>query len=227
MQGQVILVTGSAGDVGSKIVQYLLRRGATVAGVSRSGAQTVQGYPEFLSVAADLSSAAGAATAVSAVVEHFGKIDGMVHTVGGFSFGALHELPEEEWKRLVNWRKLERRLLLPARGAAADCAPSVPAESWCWAALPPPRRTRAFPPMWPPRPRCTLWCRPSRWRIAISGLPSTQFCRARSTRPSTAPQCPKQNPSRWLSPQKIALLCAQLIGDEEGTITGALLPLEK
>src|SRR6266487_1490968 len=98
MQGQVILVTGSAGDVGSKIVQHLLRRGATVAGTSRKGGQTVQGHPEFLSIAADLASEAGAAAAVRAVVEHFGKIDGMVHTVGGFSFGALHELPEEEWR---------------------------------------------------------------------------------------------------------------------------------
>jgi hypothetical protein len=38
---------------------------------------------------------------------------------------------------------------------------------------------------------------------------------------------PEADRSRWLSPQKLALLCAQLIGDPEGTLTGALLPLER
>jgi NAD(P)-dependent dehydrogenase (short-subunit alcohol dehydrogenase family) len=38
---------------------------------------------------------------------------------------------------------------------------------------------------------------------------------------------PEADRSRWLSPQKLALLCGQLLEDPAGTLTGALLPLER
>jgi NAD(P)-dependent dehydrogenase (short-subunit alcohol dehydrogenase family) len=38
---------------------------------------------------------------------------------------------------------------------------------------------------------------------------------------------PAADPSRWLAPQKLAQLCAQLLRDPDGTLTGALLPLER
>jgi NAD(P)-dependent dehydrogenase (short-subunit alcohol dehydrogenase family) len=225
MQGQVILVTGAAGDVGSKIVQYLLRRGATVAGASRKGGQTVQGHPEFLSVAADLASAAGGATAVRAVVERFGKIDGMVHTVGGFSFSPLHELPEEEWRRLVDENLNSayyclRAALVPMRAqrsgrivligslAATQAHAGFSAYVATKAALHSLVQAVAL--------------ENREQGIAINAiLPGTI-----DTAVNRAAM-PEADPSRWLSPQKIALLCAQLLSDPEGTITGALLPMER
>ena len=225
MEGQVVLVTGSAGDVGSKIVQYLLRRGATVAGASRKGGQTVQGYPEFLSVAADLASAAGGATAVSAVIERFGKIDGVVHTVGGFSFGALHELPEEEWRRLVDENLNAafyclRAALVPMRAqrngrivligslAATQAHAGFSAYVATKAALHSLVQAVAL--------------ENREMGIAINAiLPGTI-----DTAVNRAAM-PEADPTRWLSPQKIALLCAQLLSDPEGTITGALLPMER
>ena len=225
MQGQVILVTGAAGDVGSKIVQYLLRRGASVAGASRKGAQTVQGYPEFLSVAADLASAAGGAAAVRAVVEHFGKIDGLVHTVGGFSFAPLHALPEEEWRRLVDENLNSayyclRAALVPMRAqrngrivllgslAATQAHAGFSAYVATKAALHSLVQAVAL--------------ENREMGIAINAiLPGTI-----DTAVNRAAM-PEADPTRWLSPQKIALLCAQLLTDPEGTITGTLIPLER
>jgi NAD(P)-dependent dehydrogenase (short-subunit alcohol dehydrogenase family) len=225
MQGKVILVTGSAGDVGGNVVRYLLRRGAKVGGASRKGGQTVEGYPEFLSVAADLASAAGAGTAVRAVVEHFGKIDGMVHTVGGFSFGALHELPENEWRRLVDVNLNSayyclRAALVPMRAqrqgrivvlgslAATQAHAGFSAYVATKAALHSLVQAVAL--------------ENRDLGIAINAiLPGTI-----DTAVNRAAM-PEADRSRWLSPQKLALLCAQLLNDPEGTISGALLPLER
>lgn len=225
MQGQVILVTGAAGDVGSKIVQYLLRRGASVAGASRKGGQTIQGYPEFLSVAADLASAAGGSAVVRAAVEHFGKIDGLVHTVGGFSFAPLHELPEEEWRRLVDENLNSayyclRAALVPMRAqrsgrivligslAATQAHAGFSAYVATKAALHSLVQAVAL--------------ENRELGIAINAiLPGTI-----DTAVNRAAM-PEADPTRWLSPQKIALLCAQLLSDPEGTISGALLPLER
>jgi NAD(P)-dependent dehydrogenase (short-subunit alcohol dehydrogenase family) len=225
MQGKVILVTGSAGDVGSKIAQHLLRRGASVAGASRKGGQTMEGFPQFVSVAADLASAAGAGTAVRTAIERFGRIDGMVHTVGGFSFGALQELPEEEWRRLVDENLNSayyclRAALVPMRAqrrgrivvlgslAALQAHAGFSAYVATKAALHSLVQAVAL--------------ENRDLGISINAiLPATiDTAVNRAAMPDT-------DPARWLSPQKIALLCAQLLSDPEGTITGALLPLER
>jgi NAD(P)-dependent dehydrogenase (short-subunit alcohol dehydrogenase family) len=222
---EVILVTGASGGAGSVIVQQLLKRGAKVAGASRHGNQVVQGYPEFLSIAADLASAAGASAAVRAVIEQFSRIDGLVHTVGGFAFGALHELPEEEWRRLVDENLnsayyLLRAALVPMRErrhgrivvlgslAATQAHAGFSAYVATKAALHALVQSVAL--------------ENRGMDIAINAiLPGTM-----DTAMNRAAM-PEADRSRWLSPQKLALLCAQLLSDPGGTLSGALLPLER
>jgi NAD(P)-dependent dehydrogenase (short-subunit alcohol dehydrogenase family) len=222
---EVILVTGSSGGAGTVIAQQLLKRGAKVAGASRNGQQTVQGYPEFLSIAADLASAAGAGTSVRAVLDRFARIDGLVHTVGSFAVGALHELPEQEWRRLVDENLhsayyLLRAALVPMRerrhgrivvlGSLAATQPHANFSAYV--------ATKA-----------ALHSLVQAVALENRGFDIT----INAILPGTIDTAmnreamPEADRSRWLSPQKLALLCAQLLSDPEGTLTGALLPLER
>jgi len=225
MQGNVILVTGSAGDLGSHVTAHLLKRGARVAGASRKGNQTIESFPDFLSIAADLATAAGGAAAVRATVERFSKIDGLVHTVGGFSFGPLHELPEQEWRRLVDQNlnsayyclraalqvmrtKRHGRIVMIGSLAATQAHAGFSAYVATKAALHSLVQAVA---------------------LENRGLDITINAIMPGTidTPTNRAAMPDEDRTRWVSPQKIALLCAQLLSDSEGTMTGALLPLER
>jgi NAD(P)-dependent dehydrogenase (short-subunit alcohol dehydrogenase family) len=221
---EAILVTGSSGAAGAAIVHQLLKRGTRVAGASRHGQQTVDGYPEFVSIAGDMATAAGAATAVRATIERFSRIDGLVHTVGGFAYGALHELEEQEWRRLVDENLhaayyVLRAALAPMR--AQRHGRIVVLGSL--AALQPHANFSAYVAT----------------KTALHLLVQSVAAENRSLNvtinailpgtidtPANRESMPDVDHRRWLSPQKLALLCAQLVTDPEGTMTGALIPLE-
>jgi NAD(P)-dependent dehydrogenase (short-subunit alcohol dehydrogenase family) len=225
MQGQVILVTGSAGAVGEQISRDLLNRGATVVGVSRKGEQTIAGHPEFVSVAADVATAAGGATAVRTAIERFQKIDGLVHTVGGFSYGPLHELPENEWKRLVDENLNSayyclRAALVPMRanrhgrivmiGSLAATQPHAGFSAYVATKAALHSLVQA------------VALENRGLDIAINAiLPGT------IDTPMNRQAMPNEDRTRWLSLQKLALMCAQLLEDPAGTMSGVLIPLER
>lgn len=222
---EVVLVSGASGGAGTVIVNTLLKRGAKVAGVSRKGEQVISGFPEFLSIAADLVSPEGAGTAVRAVIERFARIDGLVHTVGGFAYGALHELPEQEWRQLVDENLhsayyLLRAALVPMR--AARHGRIVVLGSL--AAMQPHEGFSAYVAT-----KAALHSLVQAVALENRGLDITINAILPGTIDTAMNRAamPEADRSQWLSPQKLALLCAQLIGDPEGTLSGALLPLER
>ncbi len=222
---QVVLVSGASGGAGTVIAQTLLRRGAKVAGASRQGQQVIAGFPEFLSIAADLASAEGAETAVRSVIDRFARIDGLVHTVGGFAYGALHELPEREWRQLVdenlNSAYYLLRAALPAMRAARHGRIVVLGSL---AAVQPHANFSAYVAT-----KAALHSLVQAVALENRGLDITINAILPGTIDTAMNRAamPEADRSRWLSPQKLALLCAQLIDDQEGTLSGALLPLER
>jgi NAD(P)-dependent dehydrogenase (short-subunit alcohol dehydrogenase family) len=222
---EVVLVTGASGGVGTVVVQHLLDLGASVAGVSRSANPSLAAHTGFLPVAADLSSSAGASAAVGAALERFSGIDGVVHTVGGFAFGALHEMSEKEWQRL--------------------CDENLSAAFYLFRAVLPVMRERRhgriviIGSLAAAQPQANL----SAYVATKSGLHALVQSVAMENRgfditinailPGTINTAanraamPNADPAQWLSPQKLAQLCAQLLFDAEGLLTGALLPLER
>jgi NAD(P)-dependent dehydrogenase (short-subunit alcohol dehydrogenase family) len=108
LDGRVIAIAGVGGGLGPLVAARLAEGGATVAGTDRS--------PDVLdSVAADLGVPAerwdGRAVDLldedavrgwcAALVERFGRVDGLVHLVGGWRGGEpLHEAPLSDWELL-------------------------------------------------------------------------------------------------------------------------------
>jgi NAD(P)-dependent dehydrogenase (short-subunit alcohol dehydrogenase family) len=106
LTGKVALVTGGTLGIGAAIVLDLARRGADVAVVARNldaPADELRSQVESLGrkillFTGDLSRAEDCAAAVERTVQHFGRLDVLVHNAGGPSPGKIDEVTPEQWR---------------------------------------------------------------------------------------------------------------------------------
>lgn len=87
MQGRVVLITGAKGGLGTCVTESFLSAGARVVGSSRSIAASDFAHPNFTAIPAELGSDAAARALADGVAARFGRIDVLVHVVGGFAGG--------------------------------------------------------------------------------------------------------------------------------------------
>jgi NAD(P)-dependent dehydrogenase (short-subunit alcohol dehydrogenase family) len=108
LDGRVIAIAGAGGGLGPLVAGELGAAGATVAGTDRD-----QGVLDSLAAdlglpperwdgrAVDLLDEMAARAWCAALVERFGRVDGLIHLVGGWRGGQpLHEAPLSDWDLL-------------------------------------------------------------------------------------------------------------------------------
>jgi 3-oxoacyl-[acyl-carrier protein] reductase len=96
LAGRVAIVTGGGSGIGAATATLFGAEGARVAVLdldAASAAAVADGLPDAMSAQVDVSDSASVDTVVSRVVEHFGRIDALVHCAG-VDVG-------KEWKRRV------------------------------------------------------------------------------------------------------------------------------
>ena len=87
MSAKIILVTGANGGLGVHVTKALLEAGHTVIGLARRIQSSDFDHPHFTALPASLDSLDAAKKAVETILTRFGKLDALVHTVGGFAGG--------------------------------------------------------------------------------------------------------------------------------------------
>jgi NAD(P)-dependent dehydrogenase (short-subunit alcohol dehydrogenase family) len=110
MNEKVVLVTGGAGNLGRAVTRAFLGAGARVSvPVYKTDGQhaldpLASEFGERLHLfALDLTTERGAEQAIERVVERGGRLDSVVHLVGGYVGGTrIAEAPDEHWTRMVN-----------------------------------------------------------------------------------------------------------------------------
>src|SRR6201992_254452 len=109
LSGGVIAIAGVGGGLGPAVAARLAEAGAIVAGANR-GAGEAEGVFRDLGLdpqrwdgaAVDLTDEDAVAGWRDAVVGRFGRVDGLVHLVGGWRGGQpLHEEPLADWGLLA------------------------------------------------------------------------------------------------------------------------------
>ena len=114
VKDKVIVVTGAVGNLGLTTARALQSSGARTVLVDRSRDRLSEAYPELANSprhafagGVDLADSASLSTMMESVVNRFGRIDGLVNTVGGYRGGKpVHETELADWDFLfgVNLR---------------------------------------------------------------------------------------------------------------------------
>jgi NAD(P)-dependent dehydrogenase (short-subunit alcohol dehydrogenase family) len=108
LDDRVIAIAGVGGGLGPLVAAELAAAGATVAGTDRDQ-ELLDSLPGELGIpaerwdgrAVDLLDEVATAAWCAALVERFGRVDGVVHLVGGWRGGQpLHEEPLSDWDLL-------------------------------------------------------------------------------------------------------------------------------
>ncbi|GAB4496807.1 MAG: SDR family NAD(P)-dependent oxidoreductase [Anaerolineales bacterium] len=105
-ENQVVLITGASGNLGRATARAFARAGARVAILERDPKKALSALPRvnaFAPDAVDVTDADSVAQAVAAVMTHYGRIDCLVNTVGGYQAGKpLHETSLETWQQMFD-----------------------------------------------------------------------------------------------------------------------------
>lgn len=102
-ENKVVMITGANGGLGTSVVQRFDEAGASLALVVRRAADADGIAPDrALVVEADVTDKTSVQAAVDQVAAHYGRIDALVHTVGGYGGGkAVHEVDLDLWDRMM------------------------------------------------------------------------------------------------------------------------------
>lgn len=101
MKDKVVLITGAKGGLGSFITQRFLAEDVTVIGTSRSISKEDFPHPNFTALPVDFTKSAAVHGAVESVIDRFGRLDILIHALGGFAGGpAVSETDDTTWEQM-------------------------------------------------------------------------------------------------------------------------------
>ena len=218
---RVAIITGSAGALGSVVTTAFSNSGYRVAAFARSWKEPP---PGVLPIEADLADPAACGAAVRQVVDHFQRVDALVHLAGGFEGGSRVEVtPLDVWHKMFSinfWSGIHMmqavlpvmrnqgggRAVMVGSRAAAEPVAGLSAYAASKAALLQVVRVAA--------------AENRDAGITVNALlPSTIDTEA--NRREMGPE----NASRWVSPASLAQWMLWLCSEEARDVTGALIPI--
>lgn len=224
MKGKVVLVTGANGGLGKYVTQAFLDSGATVVGASRQIQSSDFSGSSFTAIACEISNRKNARALVDQVLTRFGKLDVLVHTVGGFAGGA--SIPETEdslFQQMLDMnlnsvfhmlraaipilrKNGDGRIIAIGSRAAIDPGPGVAAYSASKAAMVSLIRTAAL-------------------ENRDAGVKANVILPGTIDTPSNRKAMPDADTSAWVQPASIASLILWLAGDAGKYVNGAVIPM--
>lgn len=223
-RNRVVLITGASGGLGHAVTAEFLDAGATVVGTGRTAPVLAKANARFHGIAADLSTGSGANLAVEQATAKAGRIDALVHLVGGFAGGKpVAETDDATWNDMMainlHTAFYTARAALPHL-IAANHGRIVAVGS----------RTGA-------NPTATL----SAYGVAKAGLIALIRTIALEVKdlgvtanvvlpsvidtPASRRSDPGADYSRWVTPESIARLLVWLASEEAADINGAVIPI--
>ena len=103
MKDKVVFITGANGGLGTSVTNVFLRRGARVVGASLRIKAADFPQPNFEAMTLDFSEREEIKRGVAEIVGRYGRLDVLVHVLGGFAGGpSVAETTDEMWEQMQN-----------------------------------------------------------------------------------------------------------------------------
>lgn len=224
MKGKIALVTGANGGLGTYVTQALLNAGATVVGVSRKIEQSEFDSPSFTALPAQLSTAAGAKTAVESLVSRFGRLDILAHTVGGFAGGqSIAETDDATFQRMFDVNLYTTFYLLRAAIPAMRMTGNGRIVAiGSRAALEPGAGVGAYSAS---KAAMVSLIRTIAQENKDAGITANVILPGTMDTPTNRKAMPNADISKWVRPTAVASLIAWLVSDAGKDVNGAVIPV--
>jgi NAD(P)-dependent dehydrogenase (short-subunit alcohol dehydrogenase family) len=101
MKDKVVFITGANGGLGSSVTRTFLQQGARVIGSSLRITAADFPQPNFEAMAIDFNKLDEIKRGVAKIVEHYGRLDVLVHVLGGFAGGpSVAETTDAMWQQM-------------------------------------------------------------------------------------------------------------------------------
>lgn len=226
----VVIVTGAGGNLGAAAVELLAARGSRLVAMDRTRSSLDRvlgriGSPErHLGVpGVDLGDPAACVALVEQALDRFGRIDGLVHTVGTFAMADIDHADPAHWQHLFAANLLTAlnmcRAVVPAmrragRGSIVTIGAAGAARGGKGMAAYASSKSAVL-----------------RLTESLADELKLQGVRANCVMPSTidTPQnraaMPNADTSRWVTPAQIAEVIAFLLSDAGAGVNGAAVPV--
>jgi NAD(P)-dependent dehydrogenase (short-subunit alcohol dehydrogenase family) len=224
MKGKIALVTGADGGLGTFVTQALLDSGATVVGLSRKIQQSQFNHPNFTALPAEISTAAGAKSAVDELVSRFGRLDILAHTVGGFAGGqSITETDDATFQRMFDVNLCSTFYLLRAavpvmRQAGNGRIVAIGSR----AALEPGAGVGAYSAS---KAAMVSLIRTVAQENKDAGVTANAILPDTMDTPANRKSMPDADFSKWVRPAAVASLIVWLAGDAGKEVNGAVIPV--
>lgn len=231
LHDRVAIVTGATGGLGRVVTRDLAAAGARlgllgtrIERLDALAAELALAPDQWHGQAADLTDPVATASAVDAVVAHFGRADILVHVVGGWSGGTtVTETPLDAYASMLDqhfWTTLHvTRALVPHLASGSwgrIVAISSPVASN------PPAKMSAYAVG--KAAQEALLSTLSR-EVAASGTTVNMLLVRTIDTEHARDADPTPKNASWTTPEEISAALAYLLSDEGGVVNGARIPL--
>lgn len=227
LEGKVILVTGASGNLGGTVAERALASGARIAATDRTAEKLEARFSDGATIAlfpgVELADGASCASYVERTVARFGRVDGLISTVGGFAFANVGDDSYETWERMLTMNVKTAfhvsQAALPAMRAQGGGSIVLTGAT---AALKAPGGVSAY---------AASKSGVMRLAESLANEVKEDGVRVNAVMPSIidTPQnreaMPDADRTGWVTPEEIADVMLFLISDAARAVTGALIPV--
>jgi len=221
----VVFITGAKGGLGTFVTQKFLAAGATVVGASRSIAKEDFPSPNFTPLPVDFTRAIAVREGIESTVAQAGKLDVLVHVLGGFAGGAKVEDTDD-----ATWEQMRDLNLTAAFYVLRAAIPHLRKSSrgrivviGSLTATEPRAGLAAYVTF---KAALTTLVRTVALENKDAGLTANVILPGTMDTPANRKAMPTADFSKWLDPAKVADLALWLADESAGHITGASIPIE-
>jgi NAD(P)-dependent dehydrogenase (short-subunit alcohol dehydrogenase family) len=224
VDGKVVIITGASGGLGAVVTKTFLDNGAKVIGVDRSAHSKNADHPSLTHFALALENAEAVSMLIADVLQMYGRIDAVVHLVGGFAGGQrIDETTDETWEQMIgiNLRPawvLTRAVLPVMREAGKGSIVAIGTS----AALNPVATLGAYGAS---KAAVISLIRTIAEENREHGIRANIISPNTMDTPANRASMPEADPVKWVQPANVASLLVWLVSDAGAEVNGAVIPL--